>query len=121
MALPLKNKALPLKSMSLPLKNKALPLRAIHLINAFSKPLTRPDWKTSPTFSLNQFFKGVKKTNTYVLLIVYWKIIKGICHYHLKQQYNELIKLGFSKNDALLLLKQEHGLEPNIIMLMCNI
>ena len=44
-----------------------LPLRAQMLINEYSKPLTRPDWKTRPKFTFELFFYGIKKQNKYVL------------------------------------------------------
>lgn len=39
--------SLPLQSLPLPsLPLPSLPLRALHLISEYSKPLTRPDWRT---------------------------------------------------------------------------
>ena len=37
-----------------------LPLRARKLIREYSKPLTRPNWKTQPSMSLYKFY-----TNTF--------------------------------------------------------
>jgi hypothetical protein len=98
-----------------------LPIKAIALINDFSKPLTRPDWKTNPTFTFKQFFCGLKKQNKYLLISVYYKIVRGVCHHYLFNIYNKMITTGFSKQYALNIIKIKYGLEPKITMLMCNV
>ena len=103
------------------LQKMQLPIRAIVLINKFSKPLTRPDWKTKPKFTFKQFFCELKKQNKYLLMNFYYKIVRGICHHYLTNIYNKMITTGFSKQYALNIIKMKYGLEPKITMLMCNI
>jgi hypothetical protein len=54
------------------LPNRALPSRAVQLISEYSKPLTRPDWRTFiRTLSKNIFFKEIQKLNKCNTLGIY--------------------------------------------------
>jgi hypothetical protein len=96
-----------------------LPTNAIHLINVFSKPLTRPDWKTNPKFTFNQLFNGIKKQPK--LIKVYYKMVNGVCCHYLRDKYNKMIHSGYSKEYAFLQFKMDYGLDKRTIMLMCHI
>ena len=106
---------------------KRLPPNVIEHIRKYAKPLTRPDWKTRPTFTFEQFFHEIKKQNKYILMRFYYKMVMGYCHHFMLDKYNNYIKAGYNKNTeynkdmALNKLHIEYGLEPKIICLMCNI
>ena len=51
-----------MNSLSHALPNRALPSRAVKLISEYSKPLTRPDWRTFiRTLSKNIFLNDIQK------------------------------------------------------------
>ena len=98
-----------------------LPKRAENIIKDFVRPLTRPDWKTNPKFSFNQLFYGLKKQNKFIIMRLYYNVVKGICHYYLCKKYHLMLDKGYTKYDILLEIEKEFGLEPRLTMLMCNI
>lgn len=105
--------------MSLP--TMQLPTRALALINAFTKPVTRPDWHSNPKFTFKQFFQGIKKQNKYILKKIYYKVVRGVCYIFIINKYKEYINCGYSKQDVLQEIQNTYGLEPHITCLMCDI
>jgi hypothetical protein len=97
-----------------------LPETALILIKKYSRPLTRPDWKTQPKFTFSQFFQGIKKQNKYVLIHLYYKIVMGYCHHFILDKYNMFLTI-YSKEVALQKIHKWYGLNPKITLLMCNI
>ena len=99
-----------------------LPPNVIEHIRKYAKPLTRPDWKTKPTFTFEQFFHEIKKQNKYILKRFYYRVVMGYCHHFMLDKYREYNKkTEYNKEMALNKLYLEYGLEPKIICLMCNI
>jgi hypothetical protein len=111
-----------------------LPPNVIEHIRKYAKPLTRPDWKTRPTFTFEQFFHEIKKQNKYILKRFYYRVVMGYCHHFMLDKYREYNKntrynknteynknTRYNKEMALNKLYLEYGLEPKIICLMCNI
>jgi hypothetical protein len=96
-----------------------LPSNIIDLIHAFSKPLTRPDWKTNPKFTFSQLFTGIRKQTK--LIHVYYKMVHGVCFHYLRHTYNNMIYSGYSKEYAFLQFKMDYDLDEKIIKLMCDI
>ncbi len=47
------------KKMALPLRVYALPPNVLALIKEYSRPLTRPDWRTKPVMPLSTFYKNI--------------------------------------------------------------
>ena len=64
-----------LPSYALPsyaLPSYALPSRALLLINEYSKPLTRPDWRNSkPIVTTFYLYKMVQNTSTFLTPLIY--------------------------------------------------
>jgi len=98
-----------------------LPLNVLAIINKYSKPVTRPDWRSNPKFSFKQFFYGIQKTNKFTLRHFYYKVIMGYSHYYILDKYTEIIKSGYNRVIALTKIQTEYGLDPQITILMCNI
>jgi hypothetical protein len=89
----------PLPMSSLPMSSlpmSSLPLRAITLISQYSKPLTRPNWKTNPTFTFTMFYKALlkkQKCNT----------INNVLHFHIYNNHTyRTISLTFINNASYL-------------------
>jgi hypothetical protein len=99
----------------------ALPLHIVNLINEYSKPLTRPDWKTRPKFTIKQLFQGLKKKRSMFLMRQYYIIIRGYCDHYIRNKYNEYINTGTPSINALMNIETECGIPPEITRLMCNI
>ena len=106
---------------TLQLTTMLLPKRALALINAFIKPVTRPDWHSNPKFTFKQFFQGIKKQNKYLLIYLYYKVVNGMCYIFIINKYKEYINCGYSKQDVLQEIQNKYGLEPHITCLMCDI
>ena len=47
------------------LLNKVLPIQALTLISEYSKPLTRPDWKTKPVIDFLTFYQNLRRRQKY--------------------------------------------------------
>jgi hypothetical protein len=62
-----------MNSLSHALPNRALPSRAVKLISEYSKPLTRPDWRTFIRITKETFIKDKLKlcTNTRLYKLVH--------------------------------------------------
>ena len=99
----------------------ALPQHILKLINEYSKPLTRPDWKTRPKFTIKQLFQGLKKQNGMLIINNYYRIVRGYCHHYILNKYNEYINTGTPIINALMNIERECGIPPQITKFMCNI
>jgi hypothetical protein len=99
----------------------SLPTRALALINVFTKPVTRPDWQSNPKFTFKQFFQGIKRQNKYVLITIYYKVVRGVCYNYIRNKYKEYINCGYSIQVLLEEIQNKYGVEPHITCLMCDI
>ena len=97
-----------------------LPLRAKKLISEYSKPLTRPNWKTQPSMTLYKFYINVNRNKKYYLLTqLSYKILHGYEANFLYMLYiNKLYKYKYNKEEALKEIYYNFGIESRIIDLI---
>jgi hypothetical protein len=97
-----------------------LPLRARKLIREYSKPLTRPNWKTQPSMSLYKFYTNVDyNKKNYLLIRLSYKILDGYESTFLYMLYmNKLYKHNYNKKEALNDIYLNYDIEPKIINLV---
>lgn len=58
---------------------KQLPLRATNIINEYSKPLTRPDWRNSKSVLIPSFYEeDIDKINVHTFILTILIIVFNI-------------------------------------------
>ena len=95
-----------------------LPLRVQQLIREYSKPLTRPNWKTQPSMTLYKFYMNVDYNKKYYLLTqLSYKILKGYNPTFVYMLYMNKLK-KYNKEEALHEIYLNYGIESRIIDLI---
>ena len=97
----------------------SLPQNILSLIKEYSRPQTRPDWKTNPKLDFGQFYNGVrtKIDKNKVLYKLHVNIQNGLNNHYVYSVYMRYLQYD-GKQIALERIERELKLEPKLVILM---
>jgi len=96
-----------------------LPQNVLYLIKEYSKPQTRPDWKTNIKLSFIQFYYGIRKemAKKKVLYKLHYTIQNGYNNFYVYGYYMRYLQ-DYNQRVALERIEKELHLDPKLVIIM---
>ena len=101
-------------SIALPPK---FPQNVLSIIREYSKPQTRPDWKTKPKLTFVQFYYQLKNSKKTAPFLAINQIQNGYNNLYVYYKYMTHLKI-YTQKMALNIIEAELGIEQHIIIMM---